>query len=165
MVSWNTSDFELFRGWAFQPDGLFVLVKTLRMVWASPNSLIGLVVGGTGLLFGGRVQVRRGCLEFYGGLVGWLLRRTPLGPGVAAMTLGHTILGQTPHGLEVARDHEHVHVRQYERWGPLFLPAYLGCSLWLWSRGSDPYRDNPFEKEAYGLAGLHPLDHEIPPHD
>jgi len=46
-----------------------------------------------------------------------------------------------------------VHVRQYERWGPLFGPAYLGCSLVLWLMGKRAYRDNPFEVEAYDVSG------------
>ena len=50
------------------------------------------------------------------------------------------------------RAHERVHVRQCERWGPLFVPAYLGVSLWLMARGRDAYRDNPFEVEAYAEA-------------
>jgi hypothetical protein len=41
-------------------------------------------------------------------------------------------------------------VRQYERWGPLFLPLYLGYSLVLWLQRRDPYLENPFEVEAYG---------------
>jgi hypothetical protein len=65
------------------------------------------------------------------------------------MTLGHTILGRDRESLEVSREHEHVHVRQYERWGPLFIPAYLGSSAWMWLRGRDAYRDNPFEVEAF----------------
>jgi hypothetical protein len=76
----------------------------------------------------------------------------PTGSGALAMTLGHTILGQTPKSLDIARDHEHIHVRQYERWGPLFIPAYLICSGILWTRRKDPYRDNPFEIEAYKIA-------------
>jgi hypothetical protein len=51
--------------------------------------------------------------------------------------------------LDFCRSHELVHVRQYERWGVLFIPAYLLCSLVLWLTGRDPYRDNPFEREAY----------------
>jgi hypothetical protein len=43
-----------------------------------------------------------------------------------------------------------VHVRQYERWGPLFVPAYLLSSLVELLRGRRPYRDNWFEREAYG---------------
>jgi hypothetical protein len=65
------------------------------------------------------------------------------------MTLGHVILGRNQECLEYSRDHEHVHVRQYERWGPFMLPAYLGSSLVLYFRGLDPYLDNPFEIEAY----------------
>ncbi len=126
----------------------------LKVVWASPNSAVGLLFGFLGLLFGGRVQWKRGCLEFYGGMVAWLLRRSPLGVGAIAMTLGHTILGQTASGLAAARDHEHVHVRQYERWGPLFVPVYLGWSLVLWFQGRDPYRDNPFEVEAYSTTKI-----------
>lgn len=68
------------------------------------------------------------------------------------MTLGHTVLGQTEAGLDLVRDHEQVHVRQYERWGPLFIPAYLLSSAWLWWTGKDPYRANPFEVEAYRLS-------------
>jgi hypothetical protein len=39
-------------------------------------------------------------------------------------------------------------VRQYERWGVFFFPAYALCSLWQAMRGRDWYRDNPFEREA-----------------
>ncbi|MCA9045877.1 MAG: hypothetical protein KDA69_16235, partial [Planctomycetaceae bacterium] len=76
-----------------------------------------------------------------------LLKRTPI--GAAAMTLGHVIIGLDAEVLDRCREHEWVHVRQYERWGPLFLPAYLGCSLYLWLVGRDAYRENPFEVEAY----------------
>ena len=68
------------------------------------------------------------------------------------MTLGHVILGASEADLDAARRHEQVHVRQYERWGPLFIPAYLAASAWLWLRGRDPYRDNPFERQAYDEA-------------
>ncbi len=128
-----------------------VFLPLLKRLWASPYTLIGITLGGLALLTGGGAQLRRGVVEFHGGLVRWLLERVPGIGGAAAMTLGHTILGQTPSMLDLARDHEHVHVRQFERWGPLMGPAYLGCSAWLWLSGAPrPYRDNPFEKEAYG---------------
>lgn len=66
-----------------------------------------------------------------------------------ALTLGHTILGQSDASLDISGKHELVHVRQFERWGLLMGPAYIGCSLVLWLRGRNPYRDNPFEQEAY----------------
>lgn len=65
------------------------------------------------------------------------------------MTLGHVIWGQSAEALDISRDHEHVHVRQYETWGPAFIPAYLIASIIAWLRGNDPYRDNVFEIEAY----------------
>ena len=46
-----------------------------------------------------------------------------------------------------------MHVRQYERWGPLMGPAYLLASLVAWLRGRRPYRDNPFERQAFDEAG------------
>ncbi len=45
--------------------------------------------------------------------------------------------------------HERIHVRQVERWGPLFLPAYVLASVVAQARGLDAYRDNPFEREAF----------------
>jgi hypothetical protein len=119
-------------------------------VWASPATLLGLAAGGIGLLAGGAVQRRGHVLEFHGGFARWVLERMPHGQFVMAMTLGHTILGKTDAALDITRDHELVHVRQYERWGPFFLPAYLLASLYLWLAGRDAYRDNPFEREAYG---------------
>lgn len=65
------------------------------------------------------------------------------------MTLGHSILGQTVEDLDAARDHEHIHVRQYERWGPFFLPLYFLFWFSLWVQNKEAYRANPFEKEAY----------------
>ena len=50
--------------------------------------------------------------------------------------------------LEWTRRHERAHVDQYERWGPLFLPAYLMSSLTAFCRGQDYYFDNRFEREA-----------------
>jgi hypothetical protein len=54
-----------------------------------------------------------------------------------------------PPTLDCARSHEQVHVRQYEQWGPLFLPAYLASSLWQLACGRHCYRDNWFERQAY----------------
>jgi hypothetical protein len=43
-------------------------------------------------------------------------------------------------------------VRQYERWGAFFIPAYLLSSLVQLARGRDPYRENHFERQAYAEA-------------
>ena len=99
------------------------------------------------MISGGRARRGPGIVEFHGGAVRWMLLVLPGAP--LAMTLGHTVLGLDEPSLDHAQPHELVHVRQYERWGPLFIPAYLGCWFVLWLKGKDGYRDNPFEREAY----------------
>lgn len=116
-------------------------------IWAFPWTIVGAGIGAAGLLTGGRVQRHGRVLEFYGGGLSWLLDRLPAQP--MAMTIGHTVLGMTAAALDVCRSHERVHVRQYERWGPFFVPAYFTCSLVLWLQGRDAYRENPFEREAF----------------
>ena len=69
------------------------------------------------------------------------------------MTIGHVIVGCDRACLDHSRSHEWVHVRQYERWGPCFIPMYFAYRWILWWRGCDPYFDNPFEKEAFEKAG------------
>ena len=79
-----------------------------------------------------------------------LLRRAvPIDGGALAMTFGHVVVGRDGRALEVSRAHERVHVRQCERWGPLFIPAYLVASLWAWWCGRGAYEGNVFEVEAY----------------
>ncbi|MDC0935164.1 hypothetical protein OAS39_02680 [Pirellulales bacterium] len=121
-------------------------------LWASPWTLLGLIVGGLALASGGRVQRRDGILEFHGRLIARLLTHRRRGIAFSAMTLGHVVVGRSAQALDAAHEHELVHVRQYERWGPLFIPAYLICSLFIWLRGGNPYFDNPFEREAYRIA-------------
>jgi hypothetical protein len=134
----------------------FVLL--LLVAWASPWTLLGLVAGAGALLSGGRGRRVGRVLEFHGGLLDLLLRRVPIAGGAAAMTLGHCVIARTQADLDRSRQHELVHVAQYERWGPLFVPAYLAASLWQWLRGRDPYLDNPFEEEAYGAAASGDFD-------
>jgi hypothetical protein len=119
----------------------------LKRGWASPWTAAGLLLGALALLSGGAARRRAGVVEFHGGVAAWLLRRWFGGP--AALTLGHVILGSDPAILDFARRHEMIHVEQYERWGPLFVPAYLLASLAAWWRGGHSYRDNRFEREAF----------------
>jgi hypothetical protein len=115
-------------------------------VWASPNTAVGLVAGMLALASGGRGQRRRGAIEFHGGFARWFLEQTPI--RASAMTLGHVILGRDTECLDRCRDHEQVHVRQAERWGPFFLPAYLFASGLAAAQGRHYYLDNVFELEA-----------------
>jgi hypothetical protein len=67
---------------------------------------------------------------------------------VAAITLGHVVLGVSREALTATRTHERAHVRQFERWGVLLLVLYPLAGLAAWLRGGHPYRDNVFECEA-----------------
>jgi hypothetical protein len=133
---------------AHQSHMLSVMLM-LRLLWALPWSLLGLSFGLAALATGGRSQRVGRVLEFHGGLLERLLRWVPIAGGAAAMTLGHVVIARTAADLDRSRRHELIHVAQYERWGPLFVPAYMACSAWLWLRGLDAYLDNPFEEEAY----------------
>ncbi len=105
------------------------LKRVLVYLWALPTTLVGLVFLPLAVISGGGYQVVDGVLEIHGGFVEFFLRRcTLLNGGASAMTLGHVVLGRDEWALELTRDHERVHVRQCERWGPLFLPAYVMAS-------------------------------------
>jgi hypothetical protein len=108
-----------------------------------------MVVTACALCTGGRASIRDGVVETRGGAASFLLRHLTLLPGGAsAMTLGHVVLGRDVSNLDRTRAHEREHVRQYEAWGPFFLPAYLAASVMALTRGRHYYRDNPFEQAA-----------------
>ena len=108
--------------------------------WASPNTLLGLLLGLAVLPCGGRARIVRGAVEFCAGI--------PLRVRFDAICFGHAIIGVSEAKLAAARDHEHVHVRQYEAWGPFFLLAYAASSAWQLLNGRSIYYDNYFERQA-----------------
>jgi hypothetical protein len=125
-------------------------LKILLRAWAAPYSALGLLLGAAVIALGGHWRTQQGALEIGGGRLGLLARRRRF--HFAAITFGHVILGLDAATLEAVRAHEQVHVRQYERWGPLFGPAYLLSSVVQLARGRRPYWDNHFEREAYAKA-------------
>lgn len=107
-----------------------VALRPLLYAWAFPTTLIGLLVVALALATRGRAARVAGTIEAHGGWASWLLERAVPGKGGAdALTLGHVIVGQSAESLRRNREHERVHVRQYERWGPFFVPAYLCAGL------------------------------------
>ena len=124
------------------------LSKAAKLAWAAPCSLVGILFAIPVLACGGRARAHAGtlevCLHRSKSREGPLLRALPL----RAITRGHLIVAATLHELEALRAHELVHVRQYERWGPLFFVAYATSSLWQLLRGRRAYWDNHFEVEA-----------------
>ncbi len=129
------------------------VLLALVYLWVLPNSLIGLLSFAIARLAGARASIVDGVLEVTGPGVRALLEQLPVRYPIAAITLGHVVLGCDPEGLARTRAHERVHVEQYQRWGPAFIPAYLLASLFAWLRGRDVYLDNRFEREAYALDG------------
>jgi hypothetical protein len=123
--------------------------RVLLYLWASPATGLGLLLVGPALLGGGSARIVDGVIEATGSIVTRLLKGgLPFVGPVAALTLGHVVLGCDTVCLTKTRAHERVHVRQYERWGPLMIPLYLLAGLVVYIRRGNPYRDNPFEKEA-----------------
>lgn len=124
----------------------------IRYLWALPTTTVGLLLVVPTFATGGRGRIVEGVLELHGGLVRWMLKHlVPLPGGASALTLGHVVLARDEACHERTRAHERVHVRQVERWGLFFIPAYFLCSFWLIVRGRHPYRENPFEVEAFRL--------------
>lgn len=141
---------------------MHLLLKSLKYAWAAPYTLLGLLAGSLGLLAGASWRFERGTLEFFGGGLGWTIARIPQPFAFSAITLGHVIIAVDKRTMRDLRAHERVHVGQYERWGPAFVPAYLLSSLVQLLRGRHPYRENHFELQAYAAApdrqlrGSHP---------
>jgi hypothetical protein len=135
------------------------LRRAILYLWVLPTSCVGLIFLPFIRLTGGGYQIIDGVLELHGGIVQRMLARyTLLKGGASAMTLGHVVIGQDLESLRWSRAHERVHVRQCERWGPLFLPVYGLASLLAMMRGQRAYLDNPFEREAYNTTSTDPGD-------
>ena len=135
-----------------QSDNVFpimILITPLRYLWASPNTAIGLLLVVPALVSGGRVRRVQGVLEITGRAVAWVLQHFPFSGPIVALTLGHVVLCADEEMLERWRSHELIHVRQYERWGSFFIPAYLFSSFAARLKGKDCYLDNRFEAEAF----------------
>src|SRR5436190_14440373 len=90
----------------------------VRYAWAAPATSVGFLIVLAGLRRA-RLRIVDGVLEAHGPTLAWLLSHLTLtGGGAAAMTLGHVVIARDQWSLESTRDHERVHVRQCEAWGP-----------------------------------------------
>ena len=118
-----------------------------KFIWAAPTSALGLLVVVAGA-WRVRLRIVDGVLEAHGPALAWLLGHATL-IGASALTLGHVVIARDARALDRTRAHERVHVRQCERWGPLFVPAYLIASVIAFVRGRHSYFGNAFEVEAF----------------
>lgn len=115
-----------------------MLLRIVKWLWPAPVTLVGAFLS---LSFRHR-RMKDGVLLAEGaewpGRLGWRYR---------AITLGHAVLSVDELDEATFR-HELVHVRQFERWGPLFLVLYPAASAWAQLKGRHFYRDNRFEVAA-----------------
>jgi hypothetical protein len=126
--------------------------RSLRYLWASPATAVGVMLAALAMCAGATLRSVDGAFEVAGGRLFRALSMFLCPPRFVAITFGHIILGIDHVVLSRARVHEHVHVQQYERWGVLFFPLYVGSSLVQVLRGRNPYLDNVFEREAYSKS-------------
>ena len=128
------------------------LRRVWGLLWASPCSVVGMVLAVLLLLAGGQARWSAGALEV-------TYRQSEAGCGRLAskfafrgIVFGHVILAVTRDELLRIGPHERVHVQQYERWGMLFFFAYGASSLWQLLQGRSAYWDNHFEVQARALS-------------
>ncbi|MEP7060922.1 MAG: hypothetical protein ABI881_00860 [Betaproteobacteria bacterium] len=119
-----------------------------------PATAFGLLFLVLALCAGATIRFVDGVIEVAGGRLGRTVALFPSSFFFVAITFGHVIIGIDHVILRRVRFHEHVHVRQYERWGVLFFPLYLASSLVQIVRGRHPYLHNCFEREAFARTSL-----------
>lgn len=130
------------------------ILQFFKYLWVGPITLLFLPLALFATWTGGAYAVHSGVLEIWGGKLGQGLNRgLPLLGGIAAITLGHIVIGISPDYLHRTRVHEREHVRQFERWGFFFPLIYFGAGLWVLSQGKRFYLDNPFEIAARRAEG------------
>jgi hypothetical protein len=134
------------------------MLRVAMYLWAMPVTLIGLLIVLIARSSGGVQQRVDGVLEAAGGWPARVLRRGfPFSGSVAAITLGHVVVGVSLAALDATRAHERVHVRQFERWGVLMVVLYPLAGLIAALRGGNPYIDNVFEREARAAEVAAPM--------
>ena len=119
----------------------------LPKAWTSPNTALGLMLGGAGYLYGAatgqdvKVSIGNNAVQFEGNPVvnrGLTIGNTISYPSIGSNhggpddLLENSYIGQTStRGSDgkligpTIGDHESAHTYQYETWGPLFGPAYV----------------------------------------
>ncbi len=115
--------------------------ELLGFFWTLPNTIFGLLLGAC------TFQLPRS----HGGAI--VFDREPRGltrvlraMHRTAMTVGFVIVASVPVEGRLL-EHERHHVRQYTRWGPLFIPVYLLLAIGF------GYRRHPMERSARRAAG------------
>jgi hypothetical protein len=124
--------------------------STLGILWASPLTLVGVVLALPILLGRGKIHVVRTstpALMVSGPVADYMLDRHPFG-AMCAMAIGHVVIAEARGLTPQVLTHELEHVKQAACWGVLFPVVYLGASAWAALHGQDAYWNNVFEVAA-----------------
>jgi hypothetical protein len=119
------------------------------ILWAAPLSLFGVFVAA--LLyalsgFRGQWRIKSPAISLISPLSTTLFRHRLF--NLSALCIGQVIIARDAANLQSSWAHECVHIRQAQRYGPLFPFLYCGHSLWCALTGRHAYWDNVFEVEA-----------------
>lgn len=139
-----------FRHSRYVQRPIFWILTLLGMIWASPLTLIGLLLALPVFVLRGHAQLicsHTVALLVRGPFADWMLSRHPFG-AMSAIALGHVVIAEHQGLSSRVLTHELAHVRQAARWGIIFPVAYLASSIWAAIRGRDAYWHNSFEIAA-----------------
>jgi hypothetical protein len=130
-------------------DAWLAVLRGLRLAWrALPGDVMGrLVMRASGVERPTRVVE-------VGDVTAYLVEDKSVGRyldtgfiSIHAQTLGRYVFCREPIADPMLR-HECEHIRQWRRFGPLFLPLYIAASVVCKLRGREIYADNWFEVQA-----------------
>ena len=122
--------------------------SAFKYIWASPATAIGVCAACIAGLIGAELGRVSGVLEVSLAPRGAVLCKAVACLPFVAITFGHIVIACSAQEQATHREHERVHVAQYELWGPFFLLAYPLESLYQVLSGRRPYQDNRFETAA-----------------
>jgi hypothetical protein len=151
----KSADSDAFRAIRDAQTNAQRLPRWMYVAWAFPVSMFAIFLLPLALRQS-RWRASHGCLEVSSPGLRWFLRAKWArllagGQGFAAATIGSVIIACDDAALADCGTHERVHVRQCERWGPIFPLAYVAAGLWIALKRRNLrsyYWDNPFEVEA-----------------
>jgi hypothetical protein len=124
------------------------LATVLKYIWAAPGTVLGVCSACVASILGAKFALVQGILEVSLLPRYAVLHRAMSSFPIAAITFGHVVVARSEQDQVVLREHERVHVTQYEKWGVFFLLAYPLESLLQLLLGRRPYHDNRFEVAA-----------------
>ena len=98
------------------------MLNVIAKLWASPTTLIGLLLAALGwLVAGARLRLCNNAIEVVGNRL--------IAPFTSAVTIGHVIHYASKEPDQRIRDHERQHTYQAEVLGALYLPLHVALQL------------------------------------